>query len=112
MDMSAVICKETNDKERKEYHKTGQCFKCGKQGHLVHDCPNTKTRACTTHTVQIEDDNKSITSKTSSTSMSLAAQVACLSKEDRCAFMDEIRSLGEDMDFQDAWVLWLLLGQF
>jgi len=34
--------------------------------------------------------------------MSLAAQVACLSEEDRCAFMDEMRSLGEDMDFQAA----------
>jgi len=35
-------------------------------------------------------------------SMSLAAQVAHLSEEDRCAFMDEMRSLGEDMDFQAA----------
>jgi len=34
--------------------------------------------------------------------MSLAAQVAQLSEEDRCAFMDEMRSLGEDMDFQAA----------
>jgi len=32
--------------------------------------------------------------------MSLAARVARLSEEDRCAFMDEMRSLGEDMDFQ------------
>jgi len=34
--------------------------------------------------------------------MSLAAQVACLSEEDCCAFMDEMRSFGEDMDFQAA----------
>jgi len=33
-------------------------------------------------------------------STTLAAQVAHLSEEDRCTFMDEIRSLGEDMDFQ------------
>jgi len=102
MDTSAVICKATNNKECKEYRKTGRCFKCGKQGHLVHDCPNKKTHACTTRTVQIEDDKKPTTPKTPSPSMSLAAQVVRLSEEDRCAFMDEMRSLGEDMDFQAA----------
>jgi len=40
MDTSAVIRKATNDKEREKYRKTGRCFKCGKQGHLVRDCPN------------------------------------------------------------------------
>ena len=98
--MSAIICKATNDKECKEYRKTGRCFECGKQGHLVRDCPNKKTCAQTTHTVQIEDDDKSVASKTPSPSTSLAAQVARLSEEDRCAFMDEMHSLGEDMDFQ------------
>jgi len=112
MDTSAVICKATNDKEREEYWKTGRCFECGKQGHLVRNCPNKKTRACTTHTIQIKDDEKPTTPETSSPSTSLAAQVARLSEEDRCAFMDEMRSLGEDMDFQAAWVLQLLLGQF
>jgi len=102
MDTSAVICKATNDKEREEYRKMGRCFKCGKQGHLVRDCPNKKTRACTTHTIQIEDDEKPTTPEPSSPSTSLAAQVACLSEEDRCAFIDEMRSLGEDMDFQAA----------
>jgi len=112
MDTSAVIRKATNDKEREEYQKTGRCFKCRKQGHLVRDCPNKKTRAQTTRTVQIEDDKKPTTSKTPSPSTSLAVQVACLSEEDRCAFIDEMRSFGEDMDFQATWVLWLLLGQF
>jgi len=100
MDTSAVIRKATNDKERKEYRKTGRCFECGKQGHLVCDCPNKKTCARTTYTVQIEDDDKSVASETPFPSMSLAARVARLSEEDRCAFMDEMRSLGEDMDFQ------------
>jgi len=31
--------------------------------------------------------------------MSLAVRVAHLTKEDRGAFMDEMHSLGEDMDF-------------
>jgi len=100
MDTSAVINKATNDKEHKEYRKMGRCFKCGKQGHLVCNCPNKKTQARTTRTIQIEDDKKPTTSEPSSPSMSLAARVARLSEEDRCAFMDEMRSLGEDMDFQ------------
>ena len=100
MDMSAVIRKATNNKEREEYRKTGQCFECGKQGHLVCDCPNKKPCICTTHTVQMQDDNESITSETSPQTMSLAARVARLSEEDRGAFMDEMRSLREDMDFQ------------
>jgi len=102
MDTSAIICKATNDKEREEYRKTGQCFECGKQGHLVHDCPNKKTRAYTTCTIQIEDDDKPVVSKTPSPSTSLAARVAHLSEEDHCAFMDEMHSFGEDMDFQAA----------
>jgi len=83
MDTSAVIRKATNDKEHEEYKKT---------------------RARTTCTVQIEDDKKPTTPEPSSPSTSLTAQVAHLSEEDRCAFMDEMRSLGEDMDFQAAWV--------
>jgi len=102
MDTSAIICKATNNKECKEYRKTGRCFECRKQGHLVCDCPNKKTCAHTTRTVQIEDDNKTVVPEIPSTSTSLAVQVACLSKEDHCAFMDEMRSFGEDMDFQDT----------
>ena len=102
MDTSAVIRKATNDKEREEYCKTGQCFECGKQGHLVRDCPNKKPRVRTTRTVQVQDDNESVTSDSPAATTSLAAQVARLSEEDRSAFMDEMRSLGEDMDFQAA----------
>ena len=107
MDTSAVIRKATNNKEREEYRKTGQCFKCGKQGHLVCDCPNKKPRVRTTRTIQIQDDSESVTSETPPATMSLAARVARLSEEDCCAFMDEMRSLGEDIDFQTACVLQL-----
>ena len=102
MDTSAIIHKATNDKECEEYQKTGWCFECGKQGHLVCDCPNKKTCAHTTCTIQIENDDKPIVSETPSSSMSLAVQVARLSEEDRCTFMDEMHSFGEDMDFQAA----------
>jgi len=36
------------------------------------------------------------------TTPSLAARVARLTEEDQGAFMDEMRSLGEDMDFLGA----------
>ena len=102
MDTSAVIRKATNDKEREEYRKIGRCFECGRQGHLVRDCPNKKPRIRTTHTVQIQNDDESTTPEASPQTLSLAARVACLSEEDRGAFMDKMRSLGEDMDFQAA----------
>jgi len=110
MDTSAIIRKATNDKEHEEYQKMGRCFECGKQGHLIHNCPNKKTRARTIRTIQIEDNNKPVVSETPSPSTSLAARVARLSEEDCCAFMDKMRSFGEDMDFQATWVLRLLLG--
>jgi len=100
MDLS-VIRKATTEKEKEEYRRTGRCFHCGKQGHLARDCPSKSTRV---RTVQIEDSQSTTTSNNSSfaPTPSLAAQVAHLTKEDRGAFMDEMRSLGEDMDFLGA----------
>jgi hypothetical protein len=42
MDTSAAICKASSDKEKEEYQKEGHCYECGKQGHLMHDCPSRK----------------------------------------------------------------------
>jgi Zinc knuckle len=38
MDTSAVTCKATIKTKKEKYQKEGQCFKCGKQGHMVQDC--------------------------------------------------------------------------
>jgi len=100
MDLS-VIRKATTEKEKEEYRRTGRCFHCGKQGHLARDCPSKPARA---RTVQIEDDRTTTSSDNSSfaPTPSLAARVARLTEEDHGAFMDEMRSLGEDMDFLGA----------
>jgi len=100
MDLS-VIRKATTDKEKEEYRRTGRCFQCGKQGHLARNCPSKPARTCT---VQIEDSQSTTSSDNSSFAPmpSLAARVARLTEEDRGAFMDEMRSLGEDMDFLGA----------
>jgi len=100
MDLS-VIRKATTDKEKEEYRRTGRCFYCRKQGHLTRDCPSKPPRACT---VQIDDSQSTTYSDDSSfaPTPSLAARVARLTEEDRGAFMDEMCSLGEDMDFLGA----------
>jgi len=98
---TSVVRKATTKKEKEEYRCTGRCFHCGKQGHLVCDCPSKPARA---RTVQIEDNQSTPSSDNSSfaSTPSLAARVARLTEEDRGAFMDEMRSLGEDMDFLGA----------
>jgi len=80
MDIS-VVHKATTEKEKEEYRHTGQCFHCGKQGHLTHDCPSKP--ACT-RTVQINDDQTNTPSDNSSfaPTPSLTVCIACLTKED------------------------------
>ena len=107
-----MICKATTDKEKQEYRAARRCFECGRQGHLACDCPNKKrTSACT---VQIQEDSNLIDLSDdapatpppiplpSNPTRSLAAQVACLSKEEHNAFIDEMNTLGENMGFQNA----------
>ena len=107
MDTSAdVIRKATSDKEKEDYRREGRCFECGKQGHLAKDCPSKKDRtprARSSRTVEIQEDKDLDDSKSEASSTpSLAVRVAQLTEEERHAFMDEMRSLGEDMGFLDA----------
>jgi len=100
MDLS-IIRKATTEKEKEEYHRTGRCFHCRKQGHLARDCPSKPAHA---RTVQIDNSQSTTSSDNSSftPTTSLAVRVARLTEEDCGAFMDEMRSLGEDMDFLGA----------
>ena len=112
MDTSATICKATTDKEKQEYRAAGCCFKCRRQGHLAHDCPNKKRTSA--RTVQIQEGSSLIDLSDdapatpppipllSNPTHSLAVWVARLSEEERNAFIDEMNSLGENMDFQNA----------
>jgi len=34
--------KHLTEEERKKYFKEGRCFRCGKQGHIGHNCPDKK----------------------------------------------------------------------
>ena len=54
--------------------------------------------------VEDEDDDKTETELTQNLmeTMSLAARVAMLTDDERSSFMDEMRSMGEDLGFQDA----------
>jgi len=93
-----VVYKATTEREKEEYCRTSQCFHCGKQGHLVHNCPSKPACTCT---VQIEDSQSTTSGNTSPVSpqLSLTAQVACLTKKEHGASINEMHSLGEDMDF-------------
>ena len=39
--------KRLTEEERKKYFEEGQCFRCGKQGHIGHNCPDKKRSGVT-----------------------------------------------------------------
>lgn len=43
-DPNAMDIDRLSVEESKEYMKKGQCFGCGKTGHIKRDCPNKQTR--------------------------------------------------------------------
>jgi hypothetical protein len=58
IDTSAVAWKATTEAEKEKCKKEGQCFECGKQGHLAWNCPDQKP--CAQATVTEESNTTSI----------------------------------------------------
>jgi hypothetical protein len=113
MDTSAVVCKASSNKEKEEYRKEGRCYKCGKQGHLMHDCPNrknwqqqqpcartAKAEKTTGNLIKFDEDDGSTTDTPKT--LSVTARVLRFSKKERDKFMDYMRKNGEDLDFQNT----------
>ena len=108
MDTSATVRKATTKKDKEEYCKAGQCFECGKQGHLTQTCPNKKPHQNqNARTVTIEDDKSDDMSTDSSgdssfTPAMLAALAMRLSDEEKGTFTRKLQEMGADVGFQDA----------
>ena len=108
MDTLAMVHKATTEKDKEEYRKAGQCFECGKQGHLVRTCPSKKPRQNqNARTVTIKDDvsdDMSIDSSgdSSFTPATLAALTICLSDEEKGTFARKLQEMGANVGFQDA----------
>jgi len=111
MDTSAATRKANTDKEKEEYHKTGRCFKCGKQGHLARLCPTKKNRQnpfnCTQNNrvVDIEDDDTAseVDNHAYHWDPEVLAQHAMkFSDADRDTFVRKLQDLGAEMGFLEA----------
>jgi len=110
MDTSAAMRKANTNKEKEEYHKTGRCFECGKQGHLTHVCPTKQNRPspfqnpATNRAAEIKDDNESeIDSQAYHWNPEVLAQRTMkFTDEDRDAFVRKLRDLGAETGFLEA----------
>src|SRR5260221_4088464 len=111
MDTSATIRKALSEKDKEEYHAQGHCYECGKQGHLAHDCPVRKSRQgqARARTTRIEENEEKSdlvefeeTASDTPESWTLAACVARLTEDERHAFINEMKDMGEDMGFGNA----------
>jgi hypothetical protein len=101
MDTSATVRKATTEAEKQKCRQEGRCYECNKQGHVVRDCPDRKSRARTT---KVEDaGDKVATSKAASfdDGETLADYALKLSEENRDAFIKKIMGSYQE-DFQEV----------
>jgi Zinc knuckle len=95
-----LLGKATTEAEKEKCKKEGQCFKCGKQGHLAKNCPDQKPRAQTT--VTEKSDTASIATAKFPTPAKIAGFLNQFSTSDKEEFVKSMRELGEDVGFQEA----------
>jgi hypothetical protein len=107
MDMSAVARKATTETEKEKYQKEGWCFECGKQGHMVWDCPDWPCRPACAHATDTTTKIRSQEGKASYGPKELASFLKQLNDEDKDSFIKVMQEEGEELGFQDAWMTWL-----
>jgi hypothetical protein len=112
MSTSAVACKAVIEAEKEKHQKEGQCFECSKQGHLAWDCPDWPRQLAQARVTETTDMDE-IGSQNKGTSYGpkeLATLLRKLSEDDKDSFIKAMQKEGEDMGFQDAWMIWLSFG--
>jgi hypothetical protein len=112
MDMSAVVQKAITKADKEKHQKEECCFECSKQGHMAQDCldwPHWLACAHTTDTTNMAEIG-SQEENTSYGPKELASLLRKLSEDDKDSFIRAMQEEGEEMGFQDAWMIWLSFG--
>ena len=102
IDISAVVRKAMTEAEKDKCKKEGWCFKCGKQGHLMRNCPDQKPCAWTATTK--ESNMTTIATVKSPSPAEIAGFLTQFSTTDKEEFVKSMRELRKDMGFQEAQV--------
>jgi hypothetical protein len=108
MDTSAVTQKALTKADKEKHQKEGCCFECSKQGHMAQNCLDQPCWPAHMHTTDTTDANE-IGSQEGNTSYGpkeLASLLRKLSEDDRDSFIRAMQK-GEDMGYQDTWMIWL-----
>ena len=100
--------KATTEEEKHQYREKGQCFECGKQGHLARNCPDKKTRARTVNidatldTTSKASPEATIATASQILASDIAAWVIKMTDDEKAELVRVMRAAREDVGFQEA----------